>query len=78
MTLYTDVAGVQTQTTIPILPNKGPGLFDKRSARSWTPSKTARPPRCLRTRILINQAIIDAIGQSAQLHREIEVVIPEI
>ncbi len=78
MTLYTDVAGVQTQTTIPILPNKGPGLFDKKIRSFLDAIKNGEAAPVPSDQILINQAIIDAIGQSAQLHREIEVVIPEI
>jgi len=78
MTLYTDVAGAQTQTTIPILENKGPGLFDKKIRSFLDAIKNGESAPVPSDQILINQAIIDAIGKSAQLGKEIEVTIPEI
>ena len=80
MTLYHDVCGEQTQTTIPILRNRGnEGLFDKK-IRSFLdaiidPSKGAPVPS---SQILYNQAIIDGIAKSHEAGREIEIVIPEL
>lgn len=78
MTLYHDVAGSQVETVIPLIESKGPDLFD-RKIRSFldailTHGKAPVPS----SQILINQAIIDGIARSAELGREIEVVIPEI
>lgn len=41
MKLYTDVAGLQTVTELPIIPDEGPGLFDRKIRSSWTPSRAA-------------------------------------
>ncbi|MDD5897355.1 MAG: Gfo/Idh/MocA family oxidoreductase [Clostridia bacterium] len=77
MKLYTDVAGEQVVTEIPILPSDGK-LFD-RKIRSFLDAidsdKGAPVPS---SQILYNQAIIDGICKSAKLGREIEIQIPEI
>ncbi|MDR1464942.1 MAG: Gfo/Idh/MocA family oxidoreductase [Oscillospiraceae bacterium] len=80
MTLYHDVAGERTETTIPILKNnpaKG-GLFDQK-IRSFLDAVLAGAVAPVpSSQILYNQAIIDGILQSAQAGREIEISIPEI
>lgn len=71
MTLYHDVAGVQTETKIPILKTQE-DLF-KLKIRSFLDAivegKGAPIPT---SQILYNQAIIDGIARSAELGREIE------
>lgn len=78
MTIYHDVAGVQTQTTIPVIESKGPGLFDRkiRSFLDAVKYHTAAPVPT--SQILYNQAIIDHIVKSAAVGHEVEVEIPEI
>jgi predicted dehydrogenase len=78
MTLYHDVAGVQTETVIPILENRGPGLFDKKIRSFLDAIKTGGKAPVPTSQILYNQAIIDGIMKSAELGREIEIEIPEI
>ncbi len=78
MKIYHDVAGKQVETVIPIIENKGPGLFDKK-IRSFLDAiinngKSPVPS----SQILYNQAILDGISRSAKVNREIEIVIPEI
>ena len=43
MTIYHDVAGAQTQTTIPVIESKGPGLFDRKIRSFLDAVKNARP-----------------------------------
>ena len=75
MTLYHDVAGVQTETKIPVL-KTNEDLF-KLKIRSFLDAiiegKGAPVPT---SQILYNQAIIDGISKSAQLGREIEIELP--
>lgn len=77
MTLYTDVGGLQTETTIPVIPFNQP-LFELkiRSFLDAIHEGTAAPVPS--SQILYNQAIIDGIIKSAELGREIEIKIPEI
>ncbi len=77
MTIYHDVAGLQTETKVPILETKE-DLFDLK-VRSFLDAiidGTSAPVPT--SQILYNQAIIDGISKSADLGREIEIVIPEI
>ena len=78
MTLYTDVAGSRVETIIPIIENKGPGLFDKKVRSFLDAVKTGGPSPVPTSQIIINQAIISGIVDSAELGREIEVTVPEI
>lgn len=78
MKLYHDVAGKQVETVIPIIENKGPGLFDKKIRSFLDATLTNGPAPVPSSQILYNQAILDGIAKSASLGREIEVVIPEI
>lgn len=78
MTIYSDMAGNQVETKIPVCENNGKGLFYKK-VRSFLDAileggKAPVPS----SEILYNQAIIDHIVKSAELGKEIEVVIPEI
>ena len=78
MTIYHDVAGVQTQTTIPVIESKGPGLFDRKIRSFLDAVKNGTPAPVPTSQILYNQAIIDHIVKSAELGHEVEVKIPEI
>ncbi len=77
MKIYHEVSGTQVETELPILKTKE-NLFDMK-IRSFLDAildgtKSPIPSE----EILYNQAIIDGINKSAQLGREIEIVIPEI
>ena len=78
MTLYHDLAGKQVETVIPLIPHKGPGLFDIKIRSFLDAIKYNRPAPVPTSEIIYNQAIIDHICKSAELGHEIEVVIPEI
>lgn len=80
MTLYHDVAGMQTETIIPIIEKKAtaPSLWDIKIRSFLDAVKLGTPIPAPSSQILYNQAIIDHILKSAQLGREVEVVIPEI
>ncbi len=78
MTLYHDVAGKQVETVIPLIPHRGPGLFDIKIRSFLDAIKYNRPAPVPTSEILYNQAIIDHICKSAELGHEIKVEIPEI
>ena len=78
MTIYSDIAGNQVETTIPVCENHGKGLFYKK-VRSFLDAVLEGGEAPVPTsQILYNQAIIDHIVKSAKLGKEIDVVIPEI
>ncbi|MDR1928466.1 MAG: Gfo/Idh/MocA family oxidoreductase [Oscillospiraceae bacterium] len=80
MTLYRDVAGERTETSIPILendPGKG-GLFDQKIRSFLDAIAQGKPAPVPSSQILYNQAIIDGILKSSRAGKEIEIVIPEI
>ena len=77
MKLYTDVAGEQVVTEIPIIPSDGK-LFDKKIRSFLDAHKNGTAAPVPTSQILYNQAIIDGIGKSAALGREIELEIPEV
>ena len=77
MTLYTDIAGSRVETTIPIVENKGGGLFYQK-IRSFLNAIDGAPVEVPSSQILYNQAIIDSIAKSAALGHEVNVEIPEI
>ncbi len=77
MTLYHDVSGLQTQTTIPIIETQG-NLFDKKIRSFLDAVKNGTPAPVPTSQIIYNQAIIDGIARSADLGHEIEIEIPEI
>lgn len=78
MKLYTDVAGLQTETELPIVPTGEPGLFDRKIRSFLDAIEAGGPAPVPAGQILYNQAIIDAIARSAEAGREVEVEIPEI
>ena len=80
MTLYRDVAGEQTQTTILLCPEGDSfgGLFYKKIRSFLDAVKNGGEAPVPTSQILYNQAIISGIQKSAELGREIEIEIPEI
>ena len=79
MTLYHEVGGLQTQTTIPLISKKdGAGLFDKKIRTFLDACKNGTPAPVPTSQIIYNQAIIDGIARSAEAGREVEIVIPEV
>ena len=78
MTIYHDVAGEQVETIVPLIENKGKGLFYKKCRSFLEAIANGDPAPIPTSQILYNQAIIDHIVKSAELGKEVEVVIPEI
>ena len=79
MTLYHDVCGEQTSTTIPIIKNPARArLFDIKIRGFLDAVKNGTPAPVPTSQILYNQAIIDGICKSAELGHEIELNIPEV
>ncbi len=78
MKLYTDVAGAQTETVIPIIPMSEPGLFDRKIRSFLDAILHGAPAPVPSSQILYNQAIIDGICKSAKVGHEIKLEIPEI
>jgi predicted dehydrogenase len=78
MTIYTEVAGQQTQYQIPILKLTGLGRVERKVRSFLDAILTGGTAPVPTSQILINQAIIDGIAKSAELGHEIRVEIPEI
>ncbi|MDL2318520.1 Gfo/Idh/MocA family oxidoreductase [Eubacteriales bacterium OttesenSCG-928-A19] len=78
MTLYSDVAGEQVQTTIPVIESDGPGLFDRKIRSFLDAIITGGKAPVPTSQIVYNQAIIDGIAKSAEAGKEIEIVVPEV
>ncbi|MFA6948784.1 MAG: Gfo/Idh/MocA family oxidoreductase, partial [Eubacteriales bacterium] len=79
MKIYSQVAGAQVETVIPILQNSGKmGLFDRKIRSFLDAVKTGGPSPVPSSQIIYNQAIIDGIVKSSNAGHEIEIVIPEI
>lgn len=77
MTIYHDVAGVPTETTIPLLPETK-DLWN-RKIRSFLDACIKGTEAPVPTnQIIFNQAILDGINRSSKTGHEVEVVIPEI
>ena len=77
MKLYHEVAGLQTETEIPII-HKDSKLFDLKLRTFLDACKNGTPAPVPTSQIIYNQAIIDGIAKSAEAGREVEIVIPEI
>jgi predicted dehydrogenase len=79
MKIYREVAGVQVEYAVPLIPPAGRDSLFLRKVRSFADAirtgGEAPVPSC---QILYNQAIIDGIAKSAELGREIEIKLPEI
>ncbi len=82
MKLYHEVCGEQTETEIPIIITKeakaGIKLFDLKIRSFCDAIKNGGTAPVPTSQILYNQAIIDGIARSAELGREVEIVIPEV
>lgn len=78
MKVYHDIAGKQVETVIPVLNNGGKDLFDMKIRSFLDAVLTGGEPPIPSSQIIYNQAIIDGIARSAELGREVEIVIPEI
>ena len=78
MTIYHDIAGQRVETVLPIIENKGMGLFDRKIRSFLDAIKNGGTAPVPSSQILYNQAIIDHIVKSAAIGKEVEVVIPEI
>ena len=80
LTIYHEVAGEQVETKIPsYTPKAGePTNFDKKIRTFVDACKNGGKAPIPSSEIIYNQAIIDGIAKSANLGREIEIVIPEI
>ena len=77
MTLYTDTAGLHTETKLPII-KCDKSLFEMKVRSFLDAIKDGTPAPVPSSQILYNQAIIDGIAKSAACGREVEIVIPEI
>jgi predicted dehydrogenase len=77
MKIYHEIGGLQTETVIPIIPQKT-SLWDLKIRSFLDAVLSGGPSPVPSSQILYNQAIIDGIVRSAKLKREIEIEIPEI
>lgn len=78
MKIYHDVAGVPTETVIPVLEDKSQGLFYQKIRSFLDAVKNGGKSPVPSSQILYNQAIIDGIAKSSRAGREIQIQIPEI
>lgn len=76
MTVYKEVAGVQTEYQIPMFPNNDLWYLKLRSFLDAVKNGTAAPVPS--TQIIRNQAILDGILRSAKAGHEVEIHIPEV
>ena len=78
MKIYHDVAGSRVETVIPIIQNKGKGLFYKKVRSFLDAVKNGGTAPVPTSQIIKNQAILDGIVKSAEAGKEIEIVMPEV
>lgn len=78
MKIYHDVAGARVETVVPIIQNKGQGLFYKKVRSFLDAIKTGGTSPVPSSQIIKNQAILDGIVKSSEAGKEIDIVIPEI
>ncbi len=80
MTIYHEVAGKQVETKIPqvVEDEKKESCFDRKIRTFLDAVKNGGTAPVPSSEIIYNQAIIDGIARSADLGREVEIVIPEI
>ena len=74
LVVYKEVAGIQTETVIPLQPNNDLWQGKIRSFLDASKNGTAAPVPS--AQILYNQAILDGIAKSSELGREIELDVP--
>ena len=77
MKIYHKVADSHVETVIPVIPNEGLDLFAKKIRTFLDALKNGLPAPVSSDEIIYNQAIIDGLVKSANLGKEIEIVIPE-
>ena len=77
MKLYHEVAGQQVVTELPVIKEKNE-LFDMKIRTFVDACKNGTPAPIPTSEIVYNQAIIDGIARSAELGKEVKIVIPEI
>ncbi len=78
MKIYHDIAGARVETVVPIIQNKGQGLFYKKVRSFLDAIKTGGTSPVPSSQIIKNQAILDGIVKSAEAGKEIEIVMPEV
>ena len=78
MKIYHDIAGARVETVVPIIQNKGQGLFYKKVRSFLDAIKTGGASPVPSSQIIKNQAILDGIVKSAEAGKEIEIVMPEV
>ena len=77
MTLYHEVCGLQTETTIPVIEPTA-NIFDLKIRSFLDAVKNGTPAPVPVSQILYNQAILSGIATSAELGHEIKIELPEI
>ena len=77
MTLYHEVCGLQTETTIPVIETNA-NIFDLKIRSFLDAHKNGTAAPVPVSQILYNQAILSGIAKSAELGREIEIELPEL
>ena len=78
MKIYHDVAGARVETIVPIIQNKGKGLFYKKVRSFLDAVKNGGTAPVPTSQIIKNQAILDGIVKSAEAGKEIDIVMPEV
>ncbi len=78
MTIYSEVAGSQLETKIPMIENDGPSNFYKKIRSFLDAIKEGGTAPVPTSQILYNQAIIDGIVKSNKAGHEIKIELPEI
>ena len=78
MKIYHDVAGARVETVIPIIQNKGQGLFYKKVRSFLDAIKTNGTSPVPSSQIIKKQAILDGIVKSAAAGKEVDIVMPEV
>ena len=77
MTLYHEVCGLQTETTIPVIETTA-NIFDLKIRSFLDAHKNGTAAPVPVSQILYNQAILSGIATSADLGHEIKIELPEI
>ena len=77
LTIYKTLGTQTVEYKVPLVPNDGT-MFYKKIRTFIDAVKNGEKAPVSSSEIIYNQAIIDAISKSAELGREVEIVIPEI
>ena len=78
MIIYHDLEGLGTETKVPIIEDTSQGLFYQKIRSFLDACKYNDAAPVPSSEIIYNQAILDGIAKSADLGREVEIIIPEI